>query len=73
MGKNVHVVKRGDNWSVVTVGSQKAVKITNTQKEAVDRGKSLAQNQKSELVIHGANGRIREKNSYGIDKNPPKG
>lgn len=72
MGKNVHVVKRGDNWSVVTVGSQKAVEITNTQKEAIDR-KSISQNQKSELVIHGFNGMIREKNSYGTDNHPPKG
>jgi len=49
MGKNVHVVKRGGNWGVVTADSEKAVKITNTQKEAIDIGKSKAQNQKSDL------------------------
>jgi hypothetical protein len=33
----------------------------------------IAQNQQSELLIHGENGRIREKNSYGNDPYPPKG
>lgn len=73
MGKNVHVVKRGGNWGVVTAGSDKAVKITSTQKEAIDIGKSIAQNQKSEFIIHGTDGKIREKNSYGTDNYPPKG
>ena len=28
---------------------------------------------RTELVIHGEDGRIREKSSYGNDPNPPKG
>jgi Uncharacterized protein conserved in bacteria (DUF2188) len=73
MGKNVHVVKRGNNWGVVTAGSEKAVKITNTQKDTIDIGKSIAKNQKSELIIHGTDGKIREKNSYGNDPQTTKG
>jgi len=73
MGKNVHITKKDNGWSVKTAGSEKAVKITVMQKEAIEKGKSIAQNQNSELIIHGTNGRIREKNSYGKDSFPPKG
>lgn len=73
MAKNVHVTKRENGWAVKTAGSEKAVKITNTQKEGIELGKSIAQNQQSELVIHGADGKIREKNSYGNDPKSIKG
>ena len=33
----------------------------------------IAINQRSEVLIHGENGRIRERNSYGNDPHPPKG
>lgn len=73
MAKNVHVTKRDNGWAVKTAGSEKAVKITETQKEAIEVGKSIAQNQKSELIVHGVDGKIREKNTYGKDNYPPKG
>lgn len=44
-----------------------------TQKEAIEAGKAIAQNQKSELIIQGKDNKIREKNSYGNDDFPPKG
>jgi hypothetical protein len=71
--KNQHVVPHGDDWAVKGAGNSKATSVHSTQQEAIDRGRSIAQNQKSELLIHGENGRIREKNSYGIDPYPPKG
>ena len=46
---------------------------TSTQAEAIAIAKTIAQNQKSELVIHGKDGRIRDKSSYGNDPFPPKG
>jgi hypothetical protein len=33
MSKNVHVTKRDNGWAVKTAGSEKAVKITHTQKK----------------------------------------
>ncbi len=71
--KNQHVVPHGDDWAVKGAGNSKATSIHPTQAEAINRGKEIAQNQKSELLIHGQNGRIREKNSYGNDPYPPKG
>jgi hypothetical protein len=71
--KNQHVVPHGDDWAVKGAGNSKATSVHSTQQEAIDRGRSIAQNQKSELLIHGENGQIREKNSYGNDPFPPKG
>ncbi len=71
--KNQHVVPHGNDWAVKGAGNSKATSVHPTQQQAIDRGRSIAQNQKSELLIHGENGRIREKNSYGNDLYPPKG
>ena len=74
MGKNQHVTHRPDgHWQVKGAGNTKATVITSTQKEAIKIATGIARNQKSELVVHGLDGRIREKNSYGNDPYPPKG
>lgn len=72
-GKNQHVVKHSDGWAVKGAGNEKATKVTSTQAEAIKVAKQIAVNQGSELLIHGKNGRIREKNTYGEDSHPPKG
>ena len=71
--KNQHIVPHGNDWAVKGAGNSKATSVHPTQAEAINRGREIAQNQKSELLIHGQNGRIREKNSYGNDPYPPKG
>jgi len=68
-----HVVPKGDRWSVYKSGAAKASATFDTQKQAVRRATELAMNQKTELYIHGRDGRIRERNSYGSDPHPPKG
>ena len=74
MGKNQHVTPHsGGGWQVKGEGNSKATVITDTQKEAIDIGREIARNQGSELVIHGTDGRIREKDSHGNDPFPPKG
>ncbi len=73
MGKNQHVVPHSDNWAVKGEGNSKATSIHSTQREAIEQARNIAQNQKSELFIHGENGRIRERNSYGNDPFPSKG
>ncbi len=72
-GKNQHVVPTGDgNWGVRGAGNQRLTRITDTQAEAIEIGKEIAQNQNSELFIHGRNGQIRSKDSYGHDDCPPR-
>ena len=73
MGKNQHVVKHSEGWAVKGAGNSKATKVVETQKEAINLAKQIAKNQHSEMLIHGENGQIREKNSYGNDPFPPKG
>ena len=73
MGKNQHVVPTNDGWGVKGEGNGRLTKTFDTQAEAIDYGKGGAQNQGSELLIHGRNGQIRARNSYGNDPYPPKG
>ena len=73
MGKDQHVVPHNNNWAVRGENNSKATSIHNTQREAIEQARNLAQNQKAELFIHGEDGRIRERNSYGNDLFPPKG
>ena len=72
MGKNQHVVPKNGKWQVKGAGNSKATKTFNTQKEAENFGRTIAKNQKSELITHGRNGRIRSKDSYGNDPCPPR-
>lgn len=71
--KNQHVVRSGDQWAVRGEGNSRVTSKHETQAEAIEAGRRIAQNQKSELLIHGRNGQIRERNSYGSDPHPPKG
>ena len=73
MKKNQHVVKHPDGWAVKGAGNEKATRVTKTQKEAIDVAREISKNQESELIIHGRNGRIRERDSNGNDPYPPKG
>jgi len=73
MGKNQHVVPRGDAWGVRGEGNERLTSIHDTQAEAIEAAREIARNQQSELVIHRPNGRIRDKDSYGPDSFPPRG
>lgn len=70
-GKNQHVVTHNDKWAVRSEGSKRVTKEFDTKAEAFKYGREVAQNQQSELVIHGQNGQIQNKNSYGNDPCPP--
>lgn len=74
MGKNQHVTTHPlGGWQVKGEGNSKATVRTDTQKEAIDRARSISRNQGSELVIHRSDGVIRDKDSHGRDPFPPRG
>lgn len=74
MGKNQHVTRHPDGgWQVKGAGNSRATVRTETQAQAIEKGRTIAKNQGSELCVHGKDGKIREKNSYGNDPFPPKG
>lgn len=73
-GKSHHVVPNPHGgWDVKRGGAQRASGHFDTKQEAVDSGRKISRNQKTEFVVHGANGRIQFADSHGNDPFPPKG
>jgi hypothetical protein len=71
--KGQHVVPSGDGWAVRKAGSARSTKTFKTQSDAIDLAREIARNQGTELYIHGRDGKIRVRDSYGRDPHPPKG
>lgn len=67
------MVPNGGKWSVRRAGSDRATSVHSTQREAIDEARKIAKNQGTELYIHGRDGRIRERDSYGNDPRRTKG
>lgn len=72
MGKNQHIVKRPAGWGVLGEGNQRATVVKPTQQAAIKAAIPIAKAEKSEVVIHARDGKIRDKDSYGKDSNPPR-
>ncbi len=73
-GTNQHVTPhKGGGWQVIGAGNGKVTRVTSTKQEAVTFARKISQNQHSELVIHGKDGRIQNKDSHGHDPFPPRG
>lgn len=66
--KNQYVIFHKDGWALKGAGSTRATVIHPAQKSAITRAREVARNHGSEMLIHGANGRIRERNT--CDKDP---
>ena len=71
--KNQHVVPHSGGWAVRGAGNERATSVHGTQCEAIGAARDTALRPGSEMLIHGENGRIRERNTYGKDPYPPKG
>lgn len=72
-GKSQHVVPRQGGWAVRGAGNSRDTKRFPTQEAAIRAATEIARNKRSEVLIHGRDGRIRERNSYGKDPFPPRG
>ena len=79
MKNNVHVVRNEDRsrmdkkWVVKLEGRQRPRGHYRTQQEAIEAGRELSRENSSELLIHGLDGKIRDKLSYGNDPRNIKG
>ncbi len=72
--KTHHVVPNPKGgWDVKRGGADKATLHTSNKKDAIDAGRKISQNQKTEFIIHNKNGRISQSDSHGNDPNPPQG
>jgi hypothetical protein len=72
MGKNQHVVPRDGRWAVRGEGNSRISSDHRTQGAAISSATRTARSEKSEVVIHGRDGKIRDKDSYGKDPCPPR-
>jgi hypothetical protein len=70
---NQHVIRRDQDWGVRGEGNTRDTSRHPTQAEAIDAAREIAQNQNSELIIHGRDGKIRARDSHGNDPFPPRG
>lgn len=69
-----HVVPHADGWAVRGEGNSRATSVHDTQREAINLAREIARNQGGELLIHGRDGQIRERDSSGnSDPYPPRG
>lgn len=61
MSKKYHVSSNGDGkWQVKAEKAEKALKLFDTQKEAIDYAKKVAGNQEGSIAIHKVDGKIRK-------------
>ena len=67
MGRNQHVVSLEQGWAVTAEGASQPFAVFKTQSEAWERAKSIARKERSEALLHGKNGLIRTRNTYGHD------
>lgn len=72
-GKNYHVVMREDGWGVPGEGNTRDTSHHETQDAAFKAAREIAKRQGSEVLIHGRDGKLRERNTYGEHPFPPKG
>lgn len=71
--KEHHVVPNPNKgWDVKRSGGQRASAHTNTKAEAEKIAREISINQKTELVIHGRDGKIQRSDSHGNDPCPPR-
>lgn len=70
---NLHVTPNSNKGWNVTPEGHRPICTSSTQAQAEQIAKQILRRSGGELIIHGRNGRIREKNTYGSDPYPPRG
>lgn len=72
--RDYHVVPNSDRggWDVKREGADRSSGHFDRKSDAMERGRDLARERRTELVEHGRNGRIRDSDSYGNDPLPPR-
>lgn len=62
--KNQHVVPLASGWAVKSPGTLNVTAITYRKADAICIAKELAKKKRSEMIVHGRNGRIQQRDSY---------
>ncbi len=64
---DLHVVPQDGQWTIKEENTDVAMSSFVTQQEAWQRGKDMARERGTEALLHGSDGQIRERNTYGND------
>ncbi|MGP1451787.1 MAG: DUF2188 domain-containing protein [Metamycoplasmataceae bacterium] len=59
-----HITPKGKKWQIKGVGRDRATKIFDTQKEAIDYAKVMVKDNEGTYLVHKATGPIRVGQSY---------
>jgi hypothetical protein len=74
-GPSVHVVPsktQPGRFVVKEAGKSQPITRPATQSQSISKAIPIAKHNKSEVIIHGRDGKIRDSDSYGRDPNPPR-
>lgn len=74
--KSIHVVPSSGGWSVEREGRGKGhggVWYYQSLEEALAAGRKMAEEELAELVVHGRDGKIRDRNDFGRKPSPSHG
>lgn len=65
---NIHVTQRPDgSWAATREGADRASAVAPTKVELLDRAREIGQNSNAEVIVHGRDGVIQTRWSYGND------
>jgi hypothetical protein len=70
---DVHVLPADKGWKVEVEGAGRASSTHATQAAARTEARTIARRNESELLVHGRDGQVRERNTYGNDPSRTKG
>jgi hypothetical protein len=70
----IEIEPRADGqWARQKQGSNRAASLHNSQSAAVKAGRAQARRERTELIVKGEDGRIRDRESFGADPRRSKG
>lgn len=61
---SIHVTPHERGWQVKTGGSEKAYRVVSTQKEAMEIAREVAKNNRTDVKLHGKDGKVRGGHNY---------
>ena len=64
---DIHVTLEADEWVVRRHTDDKPLSTFTDETHAINYGRDQARNERAVLVVHGADGRVRDRHSYGND------
>ena len=62
--RHQHVVPHEEGWAVRGEGNKRITSAYKYQDDAIDRARGIAKNYNSDVIIHGRDGRIRDRMSF---------